>query len=60
MREMKDSGVSWIGEIPADWEVHKVSSSFSEKKEKNTDYEFDRVCPWNRLFSDYFPGKRCR
>lgn len=43
MREMKDSGVSWIGEIPADWEVHKVSSSFSEKKEKNTDYEFDRA-----------------
>lgn len=43
MREMKDSGVAWIGEIPADWEVHKVSSSFSEKKEKNTDYEFDRA-----------------
>ncbi len=21
MREMKDSGVSWIGEIPAEWEI---------------------------------------
>ena len=23
MREMKDSGIDWIGEIPADWEVIK-------------------------------------
>lgn len=24
MREMKDSGVEWIGEIPAEWEVKKI------------------------------------
>ena len=24
MREMKDSGVEWIGEIPAGWEVRKL------------------------------------
>ena len=24
MREMKDSGVEWIGEIPADWQVRKI------------------------------------
>lgn len=24
MREMKDSGIEWIGEIPADWKVSKV------------------------------------
>lgn len=23
MREMKDSGIEWIGEIPADWKVIK-------------------------------------
>lgn len=24
MREMKDSGVEWIGEIPEDWNVGKT------------------------------------
>lgn len=24
MREMKDSGVEWIGEIPKEWEVRKI------------------------------------
>lgn len=24
MREMKDSGVQWIGEIPADWSLYKI------------------------------------
>ena len=23
MREMKDSGIEWIGEIPKDWEIIK-------------------------------------
>lgn len=26
MREMKDSGVAWIGEIPKDWKIRKISS----------------------------------
>ena len=24
MREMKDSGIEWIGEIPKDWESRKL------------------------------------
>lgn len=24
MPEMKDSGIEWIGEIPADWDVFKI------------------------------------
>lgn len=32
MREMKDSGVSWIGEIPADWEIVPWKSHFSHHK----------------------------
>lgn len=35
MREMKDSGVEWIGEIPKDWEVHPVYAYFEEGKTKN-------------------------
>ena len=28
MREMKDSGISWIGEIPAQWNVYPLKYSF--------------------------------
>lgn len=33
-REMKDSGVEWIGEIPDRWVVGKVQNAFYRKKEK--------------------------
>ena len=28
MREMKDSGIEWIGEIPADWEKTRIGNLF--------------------------------
>ena len=34
MREMKDSGVPWIGEIPADWTVSRVKYAFIRKNDK--------------------------
>ena len=48
MREMKDSGIEWIGEIPADWEVialKHIAHSNSEVLNENTDpdYEFDYI-----------------
>lgn len=36
MREMKDSGIEWIGAIPGAWGVHRIASHFQEIKEKNT------------------------
>ncbi len=35
MRKMKDSGIAWIGEIPEEWETRRISSCFTEVKEKN-------------------------
>lgn len=32
MREMKDSGVEWIGEIPRDWEISPVKRFFQSRK----------------------------
>ena len=29
MREMKDSGIEWIGEIPADWEVSTIKHEYA-------------------------------
>lgn len=33
-RTMKDSGVEWLGDIPADWEIHKLKHSIEWKSEK--------------------------
>lgn len=35
MREMKDSGVEWIGEMPKTWDIVQLGSLFSEHKHKN-------------------------
>lgn len=40
MREMKDSGVSWIGEIPADWELSKIGSLYDERSQKVSDQDY--------------------
>ena len=33
--EMKNSGIEWIGAIPAHWSVHPVYTYFGERKHKN-------------------------
>lgn len=37
MRQMKDSGIEWIGEIPESWSVHPAKYAFTEIRDKNTD-----------------------
>jgi len=37
--KMKDSGISWIGEIPEHWEVCRMKRVFSEAKEKTISEE---------------------
>ena len=34
MREMKDSGIEWVGKIPAEWEVEKNKRLFFEVNNK--------------------------
>ena len=34
-RPMKDSGVEWIGEIPAEWEVRRIKTLFDLRDERN-------------------------
>lgn len=33
-RELRDSGISWIGAIPTDWDVRRVKNGFVRKNEK--------------------------
>lgn len=41
MREMKDSGVKWIGEIPTTWELSKIGSIYDERNEKVSDKDYE-------------------
>lgn len=41
MREMKESGIEWIGEIPEDWEVRKIASVYKERTEKVSDKDYE-------------------
>lgn len=36
MREMKDSGVEWIGEIPKEWEIKRLKAVLCERNESNS------------------------
>lgn len=40
MREMKDSGVEWIGEIPASWELSKIGEIYEERNVKVSDSDY--------------------
>lgn len=40
MREMKDSGIEWIGEIPVDWELNKIGSLYDERRTKVSDKDY--------------------
>lgn len=40
MRDMKDSGVKWIGEIPANWELSKIGAVYEERNSKVSDSEY--------------------
>ena len=39
-REMKDSGIEWIGEIPEDWKISQIGQMYVERREKVSDKDF--------------------
>lgn len=40
-RQMKDSVVEWIGEIPEDWNILPLGNCFDERNEKVSDYDWE-------------------
>lgn len=42
-RQMKDSGIAWIGEIPEDWGIHTAFQLFSQVKNKNEGMHEDNL-----------------
>ena len=43
MREMKDSGIEWIGEIPADWKTNRLQWHLEELKVQNSPVQCEDV-----------------
>ena len=43
MREMKDSGVEWIGEIPKDWEKKRLKAVLCERNVNNNPIKTDFI-----------------
>lgn len=41
MRQMKDSGIDWIGFIPDGWTLSKVGKMFHERSEKVSDLDYE-------------------
>lgn len=40
MREMKDSGIGWIGTIPQDWQLSKIGNLYTQRNEKVSDKDY--------------------
>lgn len=43
MREMKDSGIEWIGKIPKSWTVKPIRADFAEMTRKNKDKKLHKA-----------------
>lgn len=48
MREMKDSGLKWLGEIPADWALAKIGGLYSIRNEKVSDKDYPSLSVTNK------------
>lgn len=40
MREMKNSGIEWVGAIPQDWQLSKIGSLYTQRNEKVSDKDY--------------------
>lgn len=41
MREMKDSGISWVGEIPTNWTIRRIGGLYSLRNQKVSDKDYE-------------------
>ena len=45
MRQMKDSGIEWIGEIPQAWDVRKGKYLFAQRNERGNNVKLQLLSP---------------
>jgi type I restriction enzyme S subunit len=44
---MKESGVSWMGSVPAHWEIKRLASAFTENRTSNSDLSYTDAYKFN-------------
>lgn len=60
VRQMKNSKIEWVGEIPADWECKPIRALFFENNNKNylgketkaLQYKFGEIVPKQNFNAD--------
>ena len=57
-REMKNSGIDWIGQIPADWRVENLQWNMTEIIEKNSPIKMTSVLSLTKEKGCLQGGKR--
>ena len=58
--EYKDSGIEWIGEIPAGWEVAPMKTIWSESKEIVDSGDPEQLLSVSEYYGvDYRKTRRC-
>lgn len=45
MRQMKDSGIEWVGEIPENWNIKKGKFIFKQRNSRGNDIELQLLSP---------------
>ena len=45
MREMKDSSIPWVGEIPKNWELIKGKYIFTQRNQKDNKINLELLSP---------------
>lgn len=45
--KMKDSGISWIGEVPEHWDIKRLGSAFTENRKLNADMRCTEAYKFN-------------
>lgn len=43
MKQMKDSGIEWIGQIPEDWDIKRLKAVLCERNESNNPIKTDYI-----------------
>lgn len=47
MKNFKESGIEWLGEIPEHWKIKPLKAVFNQRNEQNTNLKFTHYSFFN-------------
>ena len=57
MRQMKDSGIEWIGKIPQDWDIERIQWHLEEVNEINNPIQTTYILSLNTALYNFLKNK---